>query len=76
MVTGLSGELDLATSPQLEKELELARSVDPTLLILDLSKPEFIDSAGISVIVKARLRAMRDGRRFARVKGSQRWSAC
>ncbi len=70
-MVAVSGELDLASSPALEEELEQIFSTDADLLIVDLRDLEFMDSTGLSVLVKAHQRAEESGKRFALVKGSQ-----
>jgi anti-anti-sigma factor len=67
MVLTLTGELDLASSPALEEELGKLR--DPEFLIVDLRGLEFIDSTGLSVLVKAHQGAQEAGRGFGLVKG-------
>lgn len=47
----VSGELDLDTAPQLEDRLDSAGN--GVNLLLDLSGCEFIDSTGISLIVRS-----------------------
>jgi anti-anti-sigma factor len=48
----LTGELDLATVPVLEERL--CRSRDSELAVwLDLSRLEFIDSAGVQALIRA-----------------------
>lgn len=64
----LSGELDLASGPALEQELEKVSSSES--VIVDLRDLEFIDSTGLSVLVKAHQRAQETGREFGLVKGS------
>ncbi len=49
----LSGELDLASSPALEDALERVFGSDPKLVVLDLRTLDFMDSTGLSIIVKA-----------------------
>ncbi len=66
-VLATSGELDLASGPELEAELE--RVNESELIIVDLRRLEFIDSTGLSVLVKANQRAQDAGRRFALVNG-------
>jgi anti-sigma B factor antagonist len=70
-VLAVAGELDLATSPRLEEQLDLvgADSNPAEPLILDLSELEFMDSTGLSVLVKAHRRAQDAGRRFGVVRG-------
>lgn len=56
----LAGELDLAGAPSLAdrlRELESARRP----VRLDLSRLTFIDSTGIKVVIRALMRARRDG---------------
>jgi anti-anti-sigma factor len=53
----LSGELDLATAPTLEVELEGARGAHATLIVLDMRELEFIDSTGLRLILQAHRRS-------------------
>jgi anti-anti-sigma factor len=69
-VITVTGELDLASSPTLQTELDRVESRVGDPVIIDLSNLEFMDSTGLSVVVRAHQRAQRDGRRFALVKGS------
>jgi anti-sigma B factor antagonist len=71
VLIGVSGELDLASSPELERELERGTASDVELLIIDLRKLEFMDSTGLSVLVRAHQKATQSGKRFALVKGPQ-----
>ena len=61
------GELDVASTPELEAEL--VRATDKELVVVDLRELEFIDSTGLGVLVKAHDRAREAGRRFALVRG-------
>jgi anti-anti-sigma factor len=71
-VLAVGGELDLASTPALEEELgRVVESSGTKLVILDLRELEFMDSTGLSVLVKAHQRAEESGKRFALVKGSQ-----
>lgn len=67
----VSGELDLASSPALESELEQVERSDSELLVLDLRELEFMDSTGLSVIVRAHRRLSDDGRSLCLVRGPQ-----
>jgi anti-sigma B factor antagonist len=71
VVIGVSGELDLATSPELERELERSTASAAELLIIDLRKLEFMDSTGLSVLVRAHQKTTQSGKQFALVKGPQ-----
>jgi anti-sigma B factor antagonist len=70
-VISVSGELDLASSPALEEELERVAKSDATVIVVDLSELEFMDSTGLSVLVRAHQRAEENGRRLGLVNGSQ-----
>jgi anti-sigma B factor antagonist len=68
-VLAVRGELDLASSPRLEAELERVSGSEPSLVIVDLRELEFMDSTGLSVLVKAHQRAEDAGSRFGLVNG-------
>ena len=67
----LYGELDMATAPGLEEELSRAESTDAQSIILDLSGLDFIDSAGVAVVIRAATRASADSNRLALLRGSE-----
>jgi len=69
VVIEVSGELDLASSPALEHELERGAGSGAPLVIVDLRKLEFMDSTGLSVLVRAHQRASESDRKFGVVKG-------
>lgn len=69
IVVAVSGELDLASSPVLEDALERAHNSECSMVIMDLTELEFMDSTGLSVLVKAQQRAYDAGRGFGLVKG-------
>jgi anti-anti-sigma factor len=71
VVIGVSGELDLASSPALEDELERVAASDTPLVIVDLRQLEFMDSTGLSVLVRFHQRATETGQRFGVVRGPQ-----
>lgn len=52
-VLTISGELDLSTAPDLERQLEQAMADPQASIMLDLGNCEFIDSTGIALIVRA-----------------------
>jgi anti-anti-sigma factor len=49
----LSGELDLATAPQLERALARAKHGRPATLVLDLRDLSFLDSCGLRELLGA-----------------------
>lgn len=69
-VIAVAGELDLATGPQLESELDGISLSDTELVIVDLRDLEFMDSTGLSIIVRAHQRLTREGCRLGLVRGS------
>lgn len=70
-VISVSGELDLASSPALAEELDRVAQSNVKLVVVDLRNLEFMDSTGLSVLVKAHQRAEENGRRLGLVNGSQ-----
>jgi anti-sigma B factor antagonist len=65
------GELDLASGPELEAELGRVSKSPTERLIVDLRQLDFMDSTGLSILVKAHQRAIDEGREFGLVRGSQ-----
>ena len=70
-IIAVSGELDLASSPALQEELDRVAASHAQLLIIDLRDLDFMDSTGLSVLVRAHQRAEEQGRELAMVKGPQ-----
>jgi anti-anti-sigma factor len=68
-VVTVSGELDLTTGGTLEEQLQQLRNAEAQLVIVDLRGVEFMDSTGLSVLVRAHQRAAEAGHRFALVNG-------
>lgn len=68
-VLALRGELDLASAPALDEELERVEAAGAKQVIIDLRDLEFMDSTGLSVLVRAHQRAEKAGMRFGLVKG-------
>ena len=66
----LSGELDIASTEELERELAGLEADSPGTLILDLRKVEFIDSTGLRAVIAADERARSAGRRLVVIRGS------
>jgi anti-sigma B factor antagonist len=59
LVVRLTGWLDLATAPDAEVRLqELLDTHAPQLIVLDLSRTEFLGSAGVAVLLRLRRRAL------------------
>jgi anti-sigma B factor antagonist len=62
----VSGELDIATAPQLEQRLRESRG---RVAVLDLSALAFMDSSGVHAIVDAGIRARQAGGRLVVLRG-------
>ncbi len=64
----LKGELDLASSPLLEKEIAELPWPDLDELVIDLAEVTFIDSKGLSVLIRASQQAATAGLEFSVVR--------
>jgi anti-sigma B factor antagonist len=69
-VVSVSGELDIVSSAELEEALEGLEGSEARSIILDLTDVEFMDSAGLAVVVRAHQRAENAGTPFTLVTGS------
>ncbi len=58
----LSGELDVVSAPSLEQHLNEVLAEPHTRIMLDLNELTFVDSAGVSVLIKAKQDAESGGR--------------
>lgn len=64
VVLALHGELDIGASPYLEKLLDDLRGEGHSRVMLELSELTFVDSAGVSVLIKAKKEAEAAGSQF------------
>lgn len=64
----LSGELDVATSPRLERTLEGAQQ-RARMVVVDLRQVAFADSSALHALVQANTRARRQGSRLVVLRG-------
>ena len=63
VVLGLHGELDLLGAPMLERgDRPRLRADEPAAMVLDLRDLQFVDSAGLRVILAAHERSRREGK--------------
>ena len=67
----LRGELDLASAPLLQREVEGSAVAEAAIVVLDLQELEFIDSTGLRVLLSAYERSREHGQEFAITPGSQ-----
>jgi anti-sigma B factor antagonist len=63
-VLALHGELDAAVAPRLEKQLAEIRGERKRRVLIELSDLTFVDSAGVSVLIKAKKEAEAAGCQF------------
>lgn len=63
------GELDLGTVPAVEQELRALRVQGVQEIVLDLRELTFIDSSGLSLLLRLDAEARADGFSFAIVEG-------
>lgn len=64
-----SGELDLASVEQLQRELERQIDVGFARIIIDLRRVEFLDSTALHLILSAHARAEREAWQLAIIPG-------
>ena len=70
VVLRLDGELDLASGPLFQREIERAEIGATPMVVLDLEHLEFIDSTGLRFILSAHERSRERGQEFAVTRGS------
>jgi len=66
----LTGELDLAAEPELEARLRDVQA-RAHVVVLDLRRLTFMDSAGVHAILRASVRAQQTGRRLIVARGQR-----
>src|SRR5512133_3639577 len=64
----LTGDLDMATAPRLDRLLREPR-LQARVIVLDLRDLAFVDSSGVHAIVDASVRSRRAGRRILLLRG-------
>lgn len=69
-----SGQIDLATAPQLAAALAEARREGVTAIVVDLAAVDFLDSAGVRVLVQASREAAEAGATLY-LDGAEGWVA-
>lgn len=73
-VVAVSGQVDLASAPQLAKALAQAQDGDGTRIVVDLTGVDFLDSAGVRVLVEAAQEATQREQVLS-VRGARSWVA-
>jgi anti-sigma B factor antagonist len=67
----VSGELDLLSSPALDRAMTGLARADAELIIVDLRALEFMDSTGLHRLLQAQQAAHDAGLRFALIRGRE-----
>ena len=65
------GELDLDTTPELDRELTAARAAGAGRIVLDLRGLAFMDSTGLRLVIRWDTAAREEGFEFAIVPGPE-----
>jgi anti-anti-sigma factor len=71
VVLGLHGELDLLGAPLLQEALDRAGDASSTIMVLDLQDLQFVDSAGLRVILAAHEHSRQNGQELALTPGTE-----
>jgi anti-sigma B factor antagonist len=69
-VIAVSGELDLASGPELESELSRISGPATELLVIDLRSLDFMDSTGLSILLQTHQRLTAEGCLLGLVRGT------
>lgn len=67
-IVTVRGDFDLQVAQRVVEELAKVEAGEPALVIIDLSRVSFLDSAGMGVIAAAQARATEAGRDLAVVR--------
>jgi anti-sigma B factor antagonist len=70
-VLSLTGELDLASAPLLQSELDSPELATAAIVVLDLQELKFLDSTGLRVLLAAHERSRERGQEFAITRSSE-----
>ena len=60
----LSGEMDLSTADKLDSAIRNAEDTVIGQIVVDMTDLSFVDSTGLSVLLRARVRSREDGNRL------------
>jgi anti-anti-sigma factor len=70
VIISLSGEFDYAEMTMAQDEIRAAEAQQPSIVVLDLTGLEFMDSSAVRVILQTDSRAREQGRRLALITGT------
>jgi len=63
-VVSVEGEIDFSVLPRMREVLDEAHALDPSCVLVDLTRVTFIASDGLGVLIEAHRRADEEGRKF------------
>jgi anti-anti-sigma factor len=69
VVLALTGELDLASVPDAERELLELQGIHPGRVLIDLRGLEFMDSTGLALMIRAQQSAQANGHELSLRRG-------
>ena len=75
-IVALAGELDVATTGQLTRELTQVEASDAVEIVLDLERLQFIDSIGMNAIIRLSARLDLEGKWFVIRRGPDNVHRC
>jgi anti-anti-sigma factor len=61
---GLEGEMDLSVIGRVDREMERAEATDASKIVLDLDELEFMDAAGVGLLLQLNTRSKSNGGRL------------
>lgn len=70
VIVSLIGEFDYAEMTMAQDEIRAAEAQQPSIVVLDLTGLEFMDSSAVRVILQTDSRAREQGRRLALITGT------
>jgi anti-anti-sigma factor len=65
----LTGELDLASAADVQRELERVEATDAAAIVIDLAGLSFMDSTGVRLLINAHVRSRNDSDRLTLLRG-------
>jgi anti-anti-sigma factor len=71
LILRVEGEIDIASAPSLDAELERAQGSGAEMIVVDLDQVEFIDSTGLHVLIRHSSLSSQNGGRLRFTEGSE-----
>lgn len=64
------GEMDMSVTEDLDREVRRAEAGDAPLIVLDLAQLDFLDAAGVQLLLDLKARSDANGRRLRMTRAS------